>query len=450
MFFVVHLLLACTGGPDKDPVGPEGADGGAETGDPAGDDTAPPGDGGGEDTAPPTDDTGEAGDGGVPYEPTVVVEEVADQDDDLDGWWFEPTTIHQVEITISDEGVTALGSEPYEFVLGHAVIDGEEMPDVGVRLRGRIGSFRTLSGKPKLRVDFNQFVEDQRFHGQESITLNNAVVDCSYLKEPLGYRVFRELGVPAPRTSFAQVSINGADYGLYVVIESIDDQFLARHYDDPSGNLYDGKYIWYDDGSYTLMDFTGAVYGMYELEEGTDVGHTDLAEVVDAVRDSWGTESFDTTVGPLVDLELLHWELAAEQWAGHNDGYALNTNNYWVYFDPEDDGRVDILPWDLDYGFLYASSWGMSWYYPRGVLASGCWYDSSCWNRHSEVVGEALDIIAGLDLPTFLDELDMATWSAAQADPRKECSIDYVRYYRAYLESWLASRPGEMEAQWSP
>ena len=63
-----------------------------------------------------------------------------------------------------------------------------------------------------------------------------------------------------------------------------------------------------------------------------------------------------------------HRELAVEQWVGHNDGYALNTNNYRPYFNPED-GLMQVLPWDLDYGFLNDSDWGMSWASPRGQLA---------------------------------------------------------------------------------
>ena len=56
---------------------------------------------------------------------------------------------------------------------------------VVLRLRGKLGSFRDVNEKPKWKLDFNQYFPDRRFYGLESLSLNNSVGDCSYLREKL-------------------------------------------------------------------------------------------------------------------------------------------------------------------------------------------------------------------------------------------------------------------------
>ncbi|MFT5683252.1 MAG: spore coat protein CotH [Myxococcota bacterium] len=264
------------------------------------------------DTTPP--DTGPAD-----TEPPPVTEEVIGDHTLEDDWIFAYDVIHEVEITLPEASVTALGLEPYTYTEGSVTFDGEAIPLIGVRLRGKIGSFRELSGKPKFKLDFNQYVEDQRFYGLETLSLNNSVVDCSYLKEHIGYALFEAAGVPASRTGIARVSVNGSPYGLYTIIEVPDDRFLRRHYTDPSGNLYDGKYVW-DGYNYTLLDFAEGNDTLFQLEEGTDVGHVDITEISSTILEVALTPDYYTGTSEVVDWPLLHRMWAVEQFIGQNDG----------------------------------------------------------------------------------------------------------------------------------
>lgn len=364
-----------------------------------------------------------------------------------DAWIFAPGRIHTVAITLDEAGWSALAVDPYTAVDGDVEIDGVAMDTVGVRLRGKIGSFRTLAGKPKFEIDFNEFVEDQRFFGLEGLNLNNSVVDCSYLKERIGYRVFELAGVPALRTAYATVTVNDAPYGLYVLLEDPDDRFLSRVYADPGGNFYDGKYVRYDDGSYQLLDFTTAVDGLYQLEEGVDVGNADIHAITSAIEANSGQPGYYDAVGAVVDWEEYHRELAVEQWIGHLDGYAMNTNNYRVYFEPGD-GRAEVVPWDFDYAFLQDSAWGMNWYAPRGVLASSCFADAPCAAGQKAAI-QALD--AALDTTALLamvNALDALTYEATQADPRRECPATDVAASREVIRAWVSARPAELRAFW--
>lgn len=355
-------------------------------------------------------------------DPLVTTEIVGDQDLS-DAWIFSDEVVHELELTISAAGVSALQREPREDVEAEMTFDGQPLDPVGLRLAGKIGSYRDLSGKPKLRIDFNRFSPDQRFYGLEGLALNNQVVDCSYMREATAYRVFREHAAPGSRTGWTQVTINGSDYGLYLIVESPDDRYLKRVFGEPDGNMYDGKYLYdWNTGNYTLLDLYDELVGYYELEEGEDVGNADLQAVADALDNYSGKPDFYERMAAFVDWPSVHHHLALEQLVGHNDGYALNQNNYRVYFDPAKDERFTLITWDLDYSYLRAREWGMSWESPRGRLAAACWADPTCLEAQRV---ESLAVLAEHDLPALLSWFD-ATFEVIrdgiEADPRKEFS----------------------------
>ena len=50
-------------------------------------------------------------------------------------------------------------------------------------------------------------------------------------------KLFRDAGVAAPRANLATVYINGEYRGVYTNVESEDLAFIARHFEDTTGNL---------------------------------------------------------------------------------------------------------------------------------------------------------------------------------------------------------------------
>lgn len=358
---------------------------------------------------------------------------------------FDDTVLHTVALTLGEEARAALRDEPYVWVRGDVALDGEAVSAVGVRLRGKIGSFRTLDQKPKFKIDLNRYNPDQEFQGLEAISLNNEVVDCSYVKEPAGYAVYHAMGLAAPHTSFATVTVDGEDYGLYVLVEVPDDRFLKANFDKAKGNLYDGKYLYYGGYDYEMVDFTPSLDGNFTLEEGEDVGLADIQAITAALRSDEG--DFEARLDPLVDLDQLHRLLAVEQWIGHVDGYALDQNNYRVYMNPYDD-RAEIIPWDLDYAFTSPRSWGMSWSEPRGALARGCWADEACFAAQAETARAAVERIDTDALLARFDAWTALIASAAAADPRRECGAARVAPSQEDVRAWLESRPESVPAWW--
>jgi spore coat protein CotH len=72
-----------------------------------------------------------------------------------------------------------------------------------MRYKGN-GAFGNAPKHP-FKIDFNKFVDGQQFHGVTKLSLNNNVYDTSFMREALSYHLFRQTGVPAPRTAFARV-----------------------------------------------------------------------------------------------------------------------------------------------------------------------------------------------------------------------------------------------------
>src|SRR5207253_10388999 len=109
----------------------------------------------------------------------------------------------------------------------HALLrEGEQVyADVGLHLKGN-ASFRPLGDRPCLTVKFDEFHAGQNFHGLTKIHLNNSLQDPSFLTMVLCEGLFNAADVPTPRSTYAQVKINGRDRGLYILNEGFDKKFL--------------------------------------------------------------------------------------------------------------------------------------------------------------------------------------------------------------------------------
>jgi hypothetical protein len=360
---------------------------------------------------------------------------------------FSPDRIGHVSISLSAAAINALYADPFTYVEGSVTVDDDAIDLVGVRLRGKYGSFRELSGKPKFKIDFNRYVDGQRYGGLEALSLNNALVDCSSMKEILAAEVFAGTEVIASRAMYMTVDVNGDDYGLYVLVETQDDRFLDRYWEDDSGNLYDGKYWMDENWNYVLLDFGDRVDDYFQLEEGVDVDNADIRQISAMYTATQGSDAFYTTSTELLEWPTLHRMWAASQWLGQNDGYCLNRNNYRVYFDPQDD-KAEMIPTDLDYSFLHASEWGYSWNSPNGNLAAACLANEACRADWRDTVAEVLGIIDEMPLTDRAEQAWTLIEQSVHDDPRRECSFGDAISERDELYQWILARSARLRSHW--
>ncbi|MGH9888925.1 MAG: CotH kinase family protein, partial [bacterium] len=224
---------------------------------------------------------------------------------------------------------------PYTEFPAAISVDGESLSLVSVRKKGFYGSSDQY--KPSLKIDLGEYVAGQTISGMDRFTFNNARQDPALVKQCLGYALFAAAGVPASRCNFASVTVNGQNLGVYVNVEEIKQPMLARHFTDTSGNLYEGA----------LSDFRPQLVNTFEKKtHEDDPSRADLDALVTAL--ALPDDQLLAALAPLVDLDAFYTYWAMEGLIGHWDGYQSNRNNFWIYFDPANGGRLRFLPWGID------------------------------------------------------------------------------------------------------
>ena len=104
-------------------------------------------------------------------------------------------------------------------------INGEVVRDTGLRYKGN-GTFLEgwERGKLSFKIDFDEFVDGQKYKGLNKINLQSNIADPSMLREALSYELFSEAGIVCPRVGWARVKLTvpgdfeEKDLGLYSMI----------------------------------------------------------------------------------------------------------------------------------------------------------------------------------------------------------------------------------------
>ena len=347
--------------------------------------------------------------------------------------YFALEGTHVVEIALSPGAMKALDEDPYSYVMGEVTVDGVELPSSGVRLKGMYGSFRTLDEKAAFLLNFGKFEKGQRYLGMRKLALNNMVQDPSMIHERLAYHLFRAGGVPAGRSGYTWVQVNGEHYGLYGSIEVVDNpHFLSQWFDDNDGNLYEGEYG---------VDLYWDSVAEFDQDAGKDVGMADLYGLVNALDWMEDPDAFMEEAGDWIDLDRFLTFAATEIYLGHWDGYAWTQNNYFLYRAQE--GLWTWLPWGLDQVF-----W--EHLYPfggQGRIQQMCVESPACRIALGQRFEEVLARVEEIDLFGQTYVISDHIWAAVEGDPRKEVSADEVAWAMEATRDFLVERPGSLMAE---
>ena len=122
---------------------------------------------------------------------------------------------------------------------------GSETVNATVRLRGKSSWVNTVmfDANPKMQFDisFDQTSSQQKFHGVSTLHFAMPRDDFTFLNERVGNNWFRSIGITAPCSSSATLTVNGAFYGLYVAEEGVTKPLLQQFFPgDAGGDLFKG------------------------------------------------------------------------------------------------------------------------------------------------------------------------------------------------------------------
>jgi hypothetical protein len=331
-----------------------------------------------------------------------------------------------------------LEEEPEEYVDGTfslTTTGGSYGPlQIGVRLKGQ-GSFRPLSGKAAFKLKFSHSVPGQRFLGLKGMTLNSMVQDPSMIHETLTYALHRALGVPAPRTGYSFVRVNGDAYGVYLNIEDVDEIMLRRHF-ATTRHVYEGSY-----GS----DVTPERAGDFEVDEGSESDRGDLEALVDAAAPL--DHGWSGQVGGALDLVEATRMWAVERYVGQWDSYSGESirpeepNNFFLHSDAS--GRFSMLPWGADIGWITRQPFDGP---ASGVLFQRCQLDEFCMAAYRVALAHLRDSLPAADLDGLATSTAamLAPWQ--RMDPRREQTLDEIAAEVEAVRAFVAVRPADLES----
>ena len=263
---------------------------------------------------------------------------------------FVPDHLMQVEITmdpddwhalrishrVTGEDFTQIVEKPFDYYPATAIIDGQEIGEVGVRKKGFFGS--SISTRPSLKLKLNYVDKDKEFAGLDRLTFNNNNQDSTRAQTVLVYRFMNDAGVYSPRSNLARVTLNGEDLGIYTHVESVRKPFFKRLFGKSKGDLWEGF----------AGDFTESEYGRIVHKWGKDDDSANLQTLYDLLQDPEPIPL--ATLEELLDLDAFITLWASEVLIGHWDGYAGNRNNFYI-FRPKKSGLLYFTPWGPDSAF---------------------------------------------------------------------------------------------------
>lgn len=205
---------------------------------------------------------------------------------------------------------------------------------IELRIKGSI-TLRPWTAKPSLKLHFDrgEAAGPGQFSGVRKLSLHNLAYDPSIGREWLAYEVMRDAGLAVPRVGWAVVRVNGGGKGLYAVIETYDEVFLADHYEGTTA-LYEADGDFAEDGS---------LYGFF-LDVGDSMEPVlDLAHRIGAAFKSPGEPS---RLLPEIDWDQLATLFALEDLLQHSDGMKSGCHNWFLHADEA--MRWTFFPWSVD------------------------------------------------------------------------------------------------------
>ena len=233
--------------------------------------------------------------------------------------------------------------------------DGKvEFKDVGIRYKGNSSFTRSSIAAPllanfKLKIDLHG--TKGTWDGHKTFNLQSGVVDTSRMRDAVAYWVFRTAGVPAPRTTYAEIVFNvpgiyqDTSAGLFTIIEDVNSKFLERALPKGKGLLMKPEQL---GGGIHSLGTTWAQY-VPKLRPDRDATPHEQRRVMEfsELCSQGDVAVFRSKIGSYLDVEQFLRFIAVNAFISNWDSYLGGGHNFYLYLDPTDD-KFRFIPWDQD------------------------------------------------------------------------------------------------------
>ena len=283
---------------------------------------------------------------------------------------FNQDKLPILEINLPEGALTYINSDPVaeEYVEGSLTYHGETISPIGIRYKGSVGAFVGGVSGPnwgnpsghktatklsmKFKIDWKGY--NSTFYNLKTLQLHSMNLDPSQLHDRLGYWLFKQMGVPAPRAIHAKLYINGIYNGLFSFVEHIDKQFADYHFSDGNGNIY--KEVW-------PLKSNGEVqsdkkfYKSLVTNKTQGVNNNIIKSFAENMINANDLE-IQTIIENHMELNQLLSYAVVDRAIRHDDGpfhwYCdwgqCEPHNFFWYENPNT-SKIHLIPWDLDNAF---------------------------------------------------------------------------------------------------
>jgi spore coat protein CotH len=355
---------------------------------------------------------------------------------------FAVDTIHDLRLFINSRDLQQLRQHFDENKYYAADLQWRHVRVRNVAVRSRGLSSRSAT-KLGLRVDMNRFTS-QRFVGLTSLVLDNLWHDPSLMRERLGMAVFRRMGHPASRVSFARLYINSAYQGLYAIVEPVDAQFVQRTLGFSDGYLFQYKWVREYFGEY-LGDELAPYKQLFEAETHRLASDTvlyspirDLFREMNHIDDAPWREAVER----YLDLEQFVAYVAIEAFMSESDGVTgfWGMANFFLYRS-EHTTRHRLLTWDRDRAFEQIDSPILARTEQNALVRRALAFPD-LRARYLAILEECARAATEDGwLEQEVDRVARLITSAAYEDVRKQFSSDQFDAQVLYLRDFATRRP---------
>lgn len=155
---------------------------------------------------------------------------------------FDQFQVLDIGIELSEEDWADIMSNPVaeEYKPCNVTVNGNVYTDAAIRTKGNTSLSQvasTDSDRYSFKIEFDHYDKNKSMDGLDKLVLNNLFCDATYVKEYIAYDIFHYIGVETPYYAFADIKVNGENFGCYLALEAVEDSFVKRVYQG-EGQLY--------------------------------------------------------------------------------------------------------------------------------------------------------------------------------------------------------------------
>ncbi len=151
---------------------------------------------------------------------------------------FDTTRVHTIDIVMDNWDEFTENCKSEEYYTCSVVIDGEAFKNVAIRGKGNTSLSQVNNDRYSYKIEFDHYNDTSTYYGLDKLCLNNIIQDNTYMKDYLTYQMMNDMGVASPLCSYAYITVNGEDWGLYLAVEGVEESFLQRNFGKDYGELY--------------------------------------------------------------------------------------------------------------------------------------------------------------------------------------------------------------------